>query len=76
MSESEYSNSAKEFSNYAVIHEHDFITISTRKEQASNICSTCGSLYRENSGKLVTIPDKNYMPVSYTHLTLPTKRIV
>jgi hypothetical protein len=61
MSEPEYSGIVKEFRKYAIIHEHDFIAIRTKKEQTSIICSTCGSLYRENCGKLVTKPDKNYM---------------
>ncbi|MFL6322117.1 MAG: hypothetical protein ACJ72Q_16800 [Nitrososphaeraceae archaeon] len=64
MSEPEYSGIVKEFRNITdyIIHEHDFIAIRTKKEQTSIIiCSTCGSLYRENCGKLVTKPDENYM---------------
>jgi hypothetical protein len=35
------------------IHEHDFISDKTEKESTS-ICSTCGLLYCENCGKVVT----------------------
>jgi hypothetical protein len=44
------------------IHEHDFISVKTKKEQTSIIiCSICGLVYCEKCGKLVMIYDKNYM---------------
>jgi tRNA uridine 5-carbamoylmethylation protein Kti12 len=43
------------------IHEHDFISIKTEKEQTSILCSTCRSLYCEKCGKLVIISDQNYI---------------
>ena len=51
----------KEPINPTRIHEHDFISIKTEKEQTSILCSTCRSLYCEKCGKLVTIIDQNYM---------------
>jgi hypothetical protein len=51
----------KEFRTRARIHEHDFISIRTEKEQTSIICSTCGLIYCEKCDKLVMIYDKNYM---------------
>jgi hypothetical protein len=51
----------KEHINYTRIHEHDFISIKTEKEQTSIICSTCSSLYCEKCGKLVAMSDQNYM---------------
>ena len=44
----------REFRNDTRIHEHDFISI-IGKEEKSIICLTCGSLYCEKCGKLVTI---------------------
>jgi hypothetical protein len=43
----------KEPLSYTRIHEHDFVSITTEREQTSTICSTCGSLYCEKCGKLV-----------------------
>ena len=54
-------NDIKEPINSTRIHEHDFISIKTEKEQTSILCSTCRSLYCEKCGKLVTIIDQNYM---------------
>ena len=51
----------KEFRAYSRIHEHDFISIKTEKEQPTIICLTCGSLYCGKCGKLLTIIDQNYM---------------
>ena len=51
----------KELINPTRIHEHNFISIKTEKEQTSILCSTCRSLYCEKCGKLVTISDQNYM---------------
>ena len=43
------------------IHEHDFISIGTKKERSIIICSTCGLVYCEKCGKLRMIHNKNYM---------------
>ena len=52
----------REFRTGNRIHEHDFISVKTKKEQASIIvCSICSHVYCEKCGKLVTIYDKNYM---------------
>ncbi len=45
----------KELINPTRIHEHNFISIKTEKEQTSVLCSTCRSLYCEKCGKLVDI---------------------
>jgi hypothetical protein len=50
-----------EFRTHTRIHEHDFISIKTKKGQTAIICCICGSVYCAKCGKLVTIPDKNYM---------------
>src|SRR5919199_4411934 len=42
----------KELKSHTIIHEHDFITSRTENE-ASLVCSICGSLYCEKCGKLV-----------------------
>jgi hypothetical protein len=52
----------REFKTGSTIHEHDFISVKTKKDQASTIiCSICGLVYCEKCGKLVTIYNKNYM---------------
>jgi hypothetical protein len=56
----EDSSISEEFRNDSTIHEHDFISVGTEQEK-SIICITCGSLYCEKCGKLVTISEKNYM---------------
>ena len=44
------------------IHEHDFVSVKTKNEQASIIiCSVCDLVYCEKCGKLVTRYDKDYM---------------
>lgn len=46
----------------ARIHEHDFISIKSKKEQASTIiCCICGLVYCQKCGKLAMIYDKIYM---------------
>ena len=52
----------REFRTGNRIHEHDFISVKTKKEQVSIIiCSICYMVYCGKCGKLVTIYDKNYM---------------
>jgi hypothetical protein len=52
----------REYRTGSRIHEHDFISVKIKKDQASTIiCSICGLVYCEKCGKLLTIYDKNYM---------------
>lgn len=55
----------EEFINDSRIHEHDFISVGA-KEEKSIICITCGSLYCEKCGKLVTIIGKKPLLVTKT----------
>jgi hypothetical protein len=49
----------REFRAGTRIHEHDFISVKTKKEQVSIIiCSICGLVYCEKCGKLVNILTK------------------
>ena|SRR2546423_12420410 len=50
----------RELRNYIGIYEHDFISVGT-KQESSIICITCGLVYCEKCGKLVTLREKNYM---------------
>ena len=50
----------REFRTGSRIHEHDFISVKTKKEQAPIIiCSICSLVYCEKCGKLVTTYNKN-----------------
>ena len=52
----------REFRTGTRIHEHDFISVKTKKEQAPIIiCCICGLVYCEKCGKLVITYNKNYM---------------
>jgi hypothetical protein len=52
----------REFRTGTRIHEHDFISVKTKKEQGPIIiCCICGLVYCDKCGKLVIIYDKNYM---------------
>ena len=50
-----------EFRALTRIHEHDFSSIRTEKEQTTFVCSTCGLVYCEKCGKLVMVYDNVYM---------------
>ena len=45
----------EEFRALTGIHEHDFSSIRTEKEETSFICSTCSLIYCEKCGKLAMI---------------------
>jgi hypothetical protein len=55
----EDSSISGEFRSDSRIHEHDFILVRDEEEK-SIICKTCGLVYCEKCGKLVTIIGKNH----------------
>jgi hypothetical protein len=56
----EGSSISGEFKNDSRIHEHDFISVGAEEKEKSIICKTCGLVYCEKCGKLVTIIGKNH----------------
>ena len=55
----------REFRTGTRIHEHDFTSVKTKKEQAPIIiCCICGLVYCEKCGKFVMMYGKSYMQKS------------
>jgi formylmethanofuran dehydrogenase subunit E len=57
----------KDFRTYSEIHEHDFISVKSKREQISIICRICSSIYCEKCGKLVMTYDNSYMQHDNTY---------